>query len=79
MNNLVQPGKFELKSAVSKRWYIHNVKESMISRVPLFGGHPECRFLDAKLQLDTCNKYIPIIRFPLMSLIAGQRFTYPGM
>ena len=24
MNNLVQQGKFELKPAVSKRWYIHN-------------------------------------------------------
>ena len=46
MNNLVQQGKFELKSAVSKRWYIHSVKEFLISQVPLFGGHSECKFLD---------------------------------
>ena len=40
MNNLVEQGKFELKSVVSKRWYIHNVKEFLMSQVPLFGGHP---------------------------------------
>ena len=34
MNNLVQQGKFELKPAVSKRWYVHNVKEFLIPRVP---------------------------------------------
>ena len=46
IDNPVEQGKFKLESAVRKRWHIHNVKEILITWVPLFGGHPKCKFLE---------------------------------
>ena len=50
MNNLVRQGKSKLESVVSKRWYIHNVKEILSpiawwpSKMQIF-GHPQELYL----------------------------------
>ena len=47
-------GKFELKSTISKRWYIQGVSDNPESHC-LVHGHPERKFLDIALYLSLCE------------------------